>query len=153
MILFSSQNLSLPNSQLVLTHFHFWLHLISLTLLIPSPGGPVHPCTLPPHALFKTHHHCSHPCLSSLSVLPTHGLHVIQSLAGPAASSLPQPRPESQQRDGLLALQDRPQEDNRLRPGGSCWLTRIMWFIFWTLIRVLLALVLFHLCLVDTAPD
>lgn len=93
----------------------------------PISGGPVHPRTLPPHALFKTLHHCSHPCLSSLSVLPTHGLHVIQSLAGPAASSLPQPRQESQQRDGLLALQDRPQEDNRLGPGGSCWLTRIMW--------------------------
>lgn len=39
--------------------------------------GPLHPHTLPPHMLLNAPHHCSHPCVSPLSVLPTHGLRVI----------------------------------------------------------------------------
>lgn len=60
----------------------------------------------------------SHACVSSLSVLPPHGLHVFQSPAGPAAASLPQPREEPEQGGGLV--QNRcPPQDHGSRTGGS----------------------------------
>lgn len=71
--------------------------------------------TVPFHCRPQKHshlvHHRSHACVSSLSVLPAHGLHVLQGPAGPAAASLPQPGEEPQQGDGLVLLHHPSQEN------------------------------------------
>lgn len=88
----------------------------------------INPHTVPIHTLFKTLRHRSHhACVSPLSVLPPHGLHVLQDLAGPAPPSLPQPREEPQQGDSLVLLQACPQEDHGLHTGGSCHWPELRW--------------------------
>lgn len=63
-------------------------------------------------------HHHSHSCVSPLSVLPSHGLHVLQGPAGSAAASLPQPGQEPEQGDGLVVQHHTTQEDNWNCAGG-----------------------------------
>lgn len=62
-------------------------------------------------------HHPSHACVSSLSVLPPHGLNVLQGPAGTATASLSQPGEEPQQGRSFLVFKHPSQEDNRNNTG------------------------------------
>lgn len=62
-------------------------------------------------------HHPSHACVSSLSVLPPHGLNVLQGPAGTATASLSQPGEEPQQGRSFLVFKHPAQEDNRNNTG------------------------------------
>lgn len=120
----------------------FFIYLFFLFILIPShfclcfliffpPWSilsntywcPTNSHTTPINTFFKntvySHliHHPSHACVSSLSVLPPHGLNVLQGPAGTATASLSQPGEEPQQRRSFLVFKHPAQEDNRNNTG------------------------------------